>query len=151
MSGIADTLNNLFTKSVTDIRVLSDMNNEVIQTEPNLRYYLCNINNTTVKLEKCKQLRLLNCKNLKIVSSKLPIMGVHMLRTDNTKMDILHNNTKDSGSGYISSDNCNQAKIILQQKCLIDVNQCVNIVVNDINISDEYVDSTWEMTHENDL
>ena len=66
-------------------------------------------------------------------------MGVHMLRTDNTKMEIFHDNEKDIGSGYISSDSCNQAKISLQQKCLIDVNKCINVVVNDINISDEFV------------
>jgi hypothetical protein len=144
-SHIFDTLNDLIQQSQLNTKVIDRVNGEVIKTEPNIRYYLSNVYNSTVHLNRCKQLKLLNCRNVKIVSDKLPIMGLHLLRTDNTTMNIRSTPPK-SGEGYISLDSSVKGKFELEQECTIEVNACSQIIVNDTNISDQFFDSTWKMS-----
>lgn len=150
MSQIFDRLNTLLQQTQVNTKVIDQLNGAVIKTEPNIRYYLSNVYNSTIHLNKCKQLKLLNCRNVKIVSDKLPIMGLHLLRTDNTTMNIKSTPPK-SGEGYISLDSSVKGEFDLDQECMIEVNACSQIIVNDTNISDQFFDSTWKMSHaEND-
>ena len=145
-SQIFDKLNSLIEQSQLNTRVIDSVNGVVIKTEPNIRYYLSNVYNSTIHLSKCKQLRLLNCRNVKIVSDKLPIMGLHLLRSDNTTMNIKSTPPK-SGEGYITLENSINGDFDLEQECTIEVNSCSQIIVNDTNISDQFFDSTWKMSH----
>ena len=145
-SQIFEKLNSLFEQSQLNTCVIDSVNGAVIKTEPNIRYYLSNVYNSTIYLSKCKQLRLLNCRNVKIISDKLPIMGLHLLRSDNTTMNIKSTPPK-SGEGYITLENSVNGDFDLEQECTIEVNSCSQIIVNDTNISDQFFDSTWKMSH----
>jgi hypothetical protein len=148
-SHILDKLNDLIQQSQLNTKIIDRVNGEVIKTEPNIRYYLSNIYNSTIHLNRCKQLKLLNCRNVKIISDKLPIMGLHLLRTDNTTINISSTPPK-SGEGYISLDSSVKGEFDLEQECTIEVNICSQIIVNDTNISDQFFDSTWKLPAEND-
>jgi hypothetical protein len=142
-SPIKTALNGLFRDHRRTLRSFSDITQSEIATESGLRYHLSNISNTKVNMNAgCKQLSLTQCKNITIVARKIPIMGINLVCTDNTRVDITCT-SPESGSGYVSLDHSVLGELESDQSCMVDVNECMGITLNGTNISDQYRDSTW--------
>ena len=124
-------------------KTFSDGSHMNITTEKGFKYRLHGITDSTVNiLGTCTKLTLLQCKNIKIVADKLPIMGIEIMHSDNVTMDI----TASNGAGYVVIDHSVLLKLEINQECTVDVNECMNVLLNDCNISDLYIDSTWHLS-----
>lgn len=144
-SPISIKLNSLFQDHQNTTKTFSDIEQSEIVTQPGLKYHLCRVVNTKVNMNAgCKRLTLEHCKNITIIAEKLPIMGVNLVRTDNTRMDIVGTPPK-SGSGFVSLDHSILGELESEQDCMVEINECMGIMLNGTNISDKYHDSTWTL------
>lgn len=142
---ISIKLGNLLEDHRRAVQTFSDLDQEVIITEKDMRYHLCKVSNTIVNMNKgCKYLALERCKNITIITSKLPIMGMKLTRTDNTQVDIV-GTPPGCGSGSISIDHSIIGRLETEQECVVDISECVGITLNGDNISDKYHDSRWSV------
>lgn len=137
------TLSSLLQSHQKTIRTFSNLNGTKIVTESGLRYQLHGVKNTHIDMNGgCTQLSLHYCQNITIVADRLPIMGVNLIQTDNAKIDII-GTSPDVGSGFLSLDHSVLGTLDTDQDCTVDVNECIGIILNGTNISDQYHDSTW--------
>jgi hypothetical protein len=89
----------------------------------------------------CKHLMLSNCKDITIHVERLPIMGISIARSDNFRINITQ--PASGSSGHISLEYSHIGSIDTIQDCIVDVERCTAITLNDENISDKYRSSTW--------
>lgn len=124
-------------------QIFNDDKGIVITTQPNQKYLLRNIRDSKIVINGgCKRVILENCRNITITSDKIPIMGIHATWTDNISLDVT-GTPPGSGSGYICVDHIVNGNIGTDQDCTVEVNSCTGILLNEVNISDQYRDSTW--------
>jgi len=141
MSG--STLSRLLNSHQRAIKTFSDLNNTKILTEAGLRYQLYGVKNTHIDMNGgCMQLSLHHCQNISIVADRLPVMGVHLIQSDNIRVDII-GTSPGAGSGFVNLDHSVLGTLETDQECMVEVNECIGITLNGTNISDQYHDSTW--------
>lgn len=144
-SPVSTTLDGLFRDHQNTTKTFSDMTQSEIVTQKGLKYQLYNITNSRINMNAgCTKLMLHKCKNLTIIAEKFPIMGISMIQTDNTRMDIM--GLPKTGLGFVNLDRSVIGILELNQDCMVEVNECIGIILNGTNISDQYRDSTWRLT-----
>lgn len=137
-------LNGLFREHRTATKQFSDSTGLEITTVKGMKYHLHRVKDSKIIVEAgCKQLTLHGCKNLTIVAERLPIMGVDIIRTDNTSMTI--DPTEPVGGGFINLDHSVIGTLEINQDCRVEILECKGIILNGENISDKYRDSTWTL------
>ena len=138
---IKTKLNGLFKSHLDATKTICDVTSTEITTKEPFKYFIFNVNDCKINISSgCRQLNLNSCKNITIVTERLPITGLYLTRTNNIKINIKGD---DNGSGYLSIDKSVNGNIDSEQCCMVDVNNCISIKLNGKNISDRYVDSTW--------
>jgi hypothetical protein len=122
------------------------MTQSEIVTEKGLKYQLFNVTDSRINMGSgCTRLNLNRCKNLTITAEKFPIMGIIVVQTDNTRMDII-GTPPTAGAGFVSLDRSVIGVFESDQDCTVEVNECIGITLNGTNISDQYCDSTWRIS-----
>jgi hypothetical protein len=115
-----------------------------IVTEQGVKYRLHSISDSTVNITgTCTKLTLFRCKNIIISAVKMPIMGIQIIHCDNINVNT-HNDLSGAGSHMILEHTVS-AKLEIDHECTVDIDDCMDVVLNDINISDLYYDSTWQI------
>lgn len=144
-SPISVALDGLFRNHQHTTRTFSDITQSEIVTEKALKYHLRNVTDSRIIMNAgCTKLTLNGCKNITIIAEKLPIMGISLVQTDNTKLDII-GTPAGTGSGFVSLDHSVIGALESDQNCLVEINECIGITLNGTNISDRYHDSTWKL------
>lgn len=140
------SLDELLRNHQNSIKTFHDLQHAEIVTKPDARYVVNHSDGVRINMNAgCKQLTLNSCKNINITAGRLPVMGIVIMRTDNTRIDIVGTPPK-SGSGFMSLDHSVLGLLESDQECMVEINECNGILLNGTNISDQYHDSTWSIT-----
>lgn len=139
---ISVKLNGLLSQQYVE-HTFTDTSDLVVITTCDQKYLLRNVKDSKIIMQGgCKRLTLQGCNNIAIIADRIPIMGIHATWTDNVSLDVT-GTPPDSGIGYIAVDHIVNGLIGTDQECTVEVNCCTGILLNDVNISDQYRDSTW--------
>jgi len=147
-----DTLEKLLRARNCNTETFSDQEKLTIQTKADRKYVLNSVFNSTVFIQKCKSLTLNGCQDVKVIASRLPIIGLHLNRCSNISVQLGTGVSTGgvstdcvSSSGYIDIDAGIDCAIDSGLVCTVDVISSTGIILNDTVISDEYVESRWEL------
>ncbi len=141
MTDVISKLNDLFQDHLSFVHVSNQQGMDIITS--NRRYDIENIKNSIITIPDTaitKTLHLLKCKNIKINCARLPVSGIVLDRCDNVLIDI-----DGDDPGYLELNEMVYGIITINSSCRIEVDRCTGILLNGINISDQYRDSTWEI------
>ena len=130
----------------TNETIFADRHGLSVVAQPNSKNIFDDIKNSTIKIDcSTRILRLSNCTNINIICTRLPAMGMHLCHCTDITIHI-GDNSDGKESGYIDLDGVIIGKLTSYRPVRIEINRSSDIMFNGTNISDEYTDSTWELT-----
>lgn len=133
----------LLTSHLKNKKTFSNQHNVTISTKPGIHYVLKNVLNAAVIMEgkACKRLSLIDCRNIKITADSMPILGVVIYGSDGVSLTLNSCQT----TAYLEITQTVRGDLTMMSPCVVEVNQCKAIMLNNVNISDMYKDSTWQV------
>lgn len=144
---MVDKLDNLLLATHDGTVRFTGQHNLIIVTNPDQIFLLNEVTDSIIDMKGCKLIRLEKCRNIKIISDKLPIVGLYVSKSDNTIIDIGQKDIDTgAGNGYVSLDQSIKGVLSVAQSCTVEINNCTQIILNSVNISDQHIDSTWEIS-----
>ena len=133
----------LLTSHLKNKRTFSNQHDVTINTQPGIHYVLKNVLNAAVIMngKACKRLSLIDCRNIKITANRMPILGVAISGSDGISLTI----NPGHSTGYLEITETVRGDLTMMSPCVVEVDRCEALMLNNVNISDMYKDSTWQV------
>ncbi len=128
--------------------IFSDSHGLEVTALQGSRNIFSTIVNSTIRVSLLtRRLQLNNCRKVTILCTRIPAMGMHINHcTDITILIDDPVGIMGKESGYIGLDDVVICSITSYRALRIEVSRSSDVIFNGTNISDEYCDSTWELS-----
>lgn len=134
------TLSALLQSIRADTVAFDDIHDTRVVCRKKALYTITNASNVTVAIAKdalIKGLKLVNCRDICIKCERAPIRGVDMTNCVRVAA------TGEVGNYYFDLNQSAIIDIILYDTGTVDLYECRSIVLNEEELTDKYIDSTW--------